>query len=122
MRSGSNQDHIIHILTNFHMPTRTLQGAYQKGVQQIYSESTTWGKPTGALDGITHRPLDEDPSVPTVHVQSTIESIERKTSLYSKLLQLHQRNALIAFGTIKKDPCLVLPAGIPSLSLEGEVE
>eukprot|EP00971_Amphidinium_carterae_P093991 1859939-Amphidinium_carterae.1 len=104
------------------MPARTLQGAYQKGMQEVHSKTTTWGKPTGTLDSITHRPLDEDPSVSTVHVQSTVESIERKATLNSKLLQLRQRNALIAFGAIKKDPSLVLPAGIPSLSLEGKVE
>eukprot|EP00971_Amphidinium_carterae_P163598 3243916-Amphidinium_carterae.1 len=37
VRSGSNQDHIIHILPNFDMPACTLEGADQKGMQEVDS-------------------------------------------------------------------------------------
>eukprot|EP00971_Amphidinium_carterae_P104537 2070366-Amphidinium_carterae.1 len=84
--SGSNQDHVVNVLSYLHLPTRTLQGADQEGMKQINGQPTTRGKPTGTLDRFTHRCLDKDAPATTVHVQRTAESIERKPSLYGQLL------------------------------------
>eukprot|EP00971_Amphidinium_carterae_P136161 2698020-Amphidinium_carterae.1 len=88
VRSGSNQDHIIHVLADLHLPARTLQSADQESMQQVYRHSTTWRWPACALHGVTHRSLDEDTPAPTVHVQSKVERVEREATLYSKLFQL----------------------------------
>eukprot|EP00971_Amphidinium_carterae_P331982 6465842-Amphidinium_carterae.1 len=37
VRSGSNQDHVVNVLSHLDLPTRTLQGADQEGVEQINS-------------------------------------------------------------------------------------
>eukprot|EP00971_Amphidinium_carterae_P063654 1259629-Amphidinium_carterae.1 len=50
------------------------------------------------------------------------QGIERKAALNGKLLKLRKRHSLVALGAIKKYSSLVLLAGVPSLSLEGQIE
>eukprot|EP00971_Amphidinium_carterae_P016004 315657-Amphidinium_carterae.1 len=67
------------------MSTGTLQSAYQEGVQEVNSKTTAWGKPTGTLHCATHRALYEYAPISTVHIQSTVESIEREATLDGEL-------------------------------------
>eukprot|EP00971_Amphidinium_carterae_P068654 1359493-Amphidinium_carterae.1 len=106
-------------ISYFNLPARTLQGAYQEGMQEIDSKAATKRQPARAFNKCTHRTLNEDAPAPTIHVQSTIESIKRKPSLNNKLLKLRKWHSLVAFRAVQENYSLMLTAGIPSLSFEG---
>eukprot|EP00971_Amphidinium_carterae_P304553 6052037-Amphidinium_carterae.1 len=122
VRSGGDQDHIVHILADFDLPSRTLKRAYQKSMQEVNGKTATWGQTTGALDSSTYRSLNKDASPPTAHVQRTVKGVQRKTSLNGKLFKLPKQHSLVAFRAVEENSSLMLPAGIPSLSLKGKVE
>eukprot|EP00971_Amphidinium_carterae_P270282 5362885-Amphidinium_carterae.3 len=88
-------------------------------MQEINSKAAYRRQPTRAFHRSAYRTLDEDASAPTIHIQRTIESIERKSSLDGKLLKLSKGHSLIALGAVLEHSSLMLTAGVPSLSLEG---
>eukprot|EP00971_Amphidinium_carterae_P243540 4836319-Amphidinium_carterae.1 len=65
MRSGGDQDHIVHIFADFNMPSRTLKRADQEGMQKINGKTTARRQSTCTLDSSTHRSLKKDASPPT---------------------------------------------------------
>eukprot|EP00971_Amphidinium_carterae_P003330 65724-Amphidinium_carterae.1 len=50
-------------------------------MQQVHSQSASGGQSTGALNSITYCSWKKDPSTTTVHIQGTVECVEREATL-----------------------------------------
>eukprot|EP00971_Amphidinium_carterae_P226562 4493800-Amphidinium_carterae.1 len=71
---------------------------------------------------LTHSTLEEHTSPPSVHVQSSVQRIERVTTVKRKLLQSMERYPLVALAAVQKDSSLRFPSSRLLLGVKGEVK
>eukprot|EP00971_Amphidinium_carterae_P197476 3919154-Amphidinium_carterae.1 len=78
IRTTTDDHHVINIFSHFHLPPHTTKRLDERNMQHVNSMPTAMREATRGCHTLTHRSLNQDASLPTVHIES---NIQKNTSL-----------------------------------------